>query len=66
VSARGERGPWPRDFRSPASRPPEPPPESPPPEPPVPLGSWGRLYALVIAALAVDIALLILLTERYR
>ena len=32
----------------------------------VPLGSWARLYALVIAALAVDILLLWWLTERYR
>jgi len=31
-----------------------------------PLGSWARLYALVIAALAVDILLLWWLTERYR
>ena len=31
-----------------------------------PLGSWGRLYAVVLAALAVDLLLLWLLTERYR
>ena len=31
-----------------------------------PLGSWARLYALVLAALAVDILLLWWLTERYR
>jgi len=29
-------------------------------------GSWARLYALVILALAADIALLLWLTERYR
>ena len=39
---------------------------APRPESPPPLGSWGRLYALVIAALAVDIALLVVLTERFR
>jgi hypothetical protein len=31
-----------------------------------PLGSWARVYAIVLAALAVDIALLWWLTERYR
>ena len=31
-----------------------------------PLESWARLYALVLAALAVDILLLWWLTERYR
>jgi hypothetical protein len=31
-----------------------------------PLGSWARLYALVIVALAADILLLWWLTERYR
>ena len=31
-----------------------------------PLGSWARLYAVVLAALAVDVLLLWLLTERYR
>lgn len=31
-----------------------------------PLGRWGRLYALVILALAADVVLLWLLTERYR
>ena len=31
-----------------------------------PLGSWARLYALVILALAADIAFLWWLTERYR
>jgi len=31
-----------------------------------PLGGWGRLYALVIAALAVDLVLLWWLTEHYR
>jgi hypothetical protein len=36
------------------------------PEPRAPLGSWARLYALVLLALAVDIALLWWLTERYR
>ena len=29
-------------------------------------GSWARLYALVLAALAVDILLLWWLTERYK
>jgi hypothetical protein len=29
-------------------------------------GSWARLYALVIAALTVDILLLWWLTERYK
>jgi hypothetical protein len=31
-----------------------------------PLGSWARVYALVLAALVVDILLLWWLTERYR
>ena len=31
-----------------------------------PLGSWARVYALVLVALALDIALLWWLTERYR
>jgi hypothetical protein len=31
-----------------------------------PLGRWGRMYALVIAALLLDVALLWWLTERYR
>ena len=31
-----------------------------------PLGSWGLLYALVIAALLVDLVLLWWLTEHYR
>ena len=31
-----------------------------------PLGGWWRLYALVIAVLALDLALLAWLTERYR
>jgi hypothetical protein len=31
-----------------------------------PWGSWARLYALVIVALAADILLLWWLTERYR
>ncbi len=42
--------------------------ESPEPDterPPVPL-SWGQLYAIVIGALAVSIALLAWLTERWR
>ena len=30
-----------------------------------PLGSWGRLYALVIAALVADIVLLLLLTRSF-
>lgn len=37
-----------------------------PAEPAPPLGSWGRLYALVIAALIADIVLLRLLTEHFR
>ena len=39
--------------------------ETPDTQPP-PLGSWPRLYALVLAVLAVDLVLLWLLTERYR
>ena len=31
-----------------------------------PLGSWARVYALVLAALVADILLLWWLTERYR
>ena len=31
-----------------------------------PLGSWTRVYAIVLAALALDILLLWWLTERYR
>jgi len=31
-----------------------------------PLGGWGRLYALVLAALAVDLLLLWWFTEHYR
>ena len=31
-----------------------------------PDGSWARLYVLVLVALALDIALLWWLTERYR
>jgi hypothetical protein len=31
-----------------------------------PLGSWARVYVTVLAALAIDIALLWWLTERYR
>jgi len=31
-----------------------------------PLGSWARAYAIVLVALAVDLLLLWLLTERYR
>ena len=31
-----------------------------------PLGSWGRLYALVIAVLALDLVLLRWLTGHYR
>ena len=31
-----------------------------------PLGSWARAYALVLAALVLDILLLWWLTERYR
>jgi hypothetical protein len=37
-----------------------------PAEPLPPLGSWARLYALVIAALAVDLLLLGWFTEHYR
>jgi hypothetical protein len=36
------------------------------PDEPPPLGSWWRLYALVLAALAVDVAFLWWLTERFR
>ena len=36
------------------------------PDEPPPLGSWRRLYALVLAALAADLALLAWLTERFR
>jgi hypothetical protein len=36
------------------------------PEAPPPLGSWGRAYALVLAALLVELVLLGWLTERYR
>ncbi len=35
-------------------------------EPRAPLGSWGRLYALVIVALVLDIVLLAWLTGRFR
>jgi hypothetical protein len=35
-------------------------------EPRPPLGAWGRAYAVVLAALLVELALLWLLTERYR
>ena len=41
----------------------------PEPEPPAerpPLGSWSRLYAIVIAVLVLDIVLLLALTERFR
>ena len=31
-----------------------------------PLGSWGRLYGLVLGVLAIDLLLLWLLTEHYR
>lgn len=31
-----------------------------------PLGSWGRLYAVVIAALGLDLLLLWWFTEHYR
>ena len=31
-----------------------------------PLGAWGRVYAVVIVTLLVEIVLLWLLTERYR
>ena len=31
-----------------------------------PLGSWARVYGIVLAALALDILLLWWLTERYR
>ena len=36
------------------------------PESPPPLGSWRRLYAAVLIALALDVALLWWLTERFR
>jgi hypothetical protein len=35
-------------------------------EPRAPLGSWARVYAIVLVVLALDIALLWWLTERYR
>ncbi len=35
-------------------------------EPPPPLGSWTALYALVIGALIVTIALLLWLTRAFR
>jgi len=38
----------------------------PPADSRAPLGSWARLYVLVIAALALDILLLWWLTVRYR
>lgn len=41
-------------------------PHTPEEEPPPLLGSWPRLYALVIGWLAVTIALLLLLTRSYR
>jgi hypothetical protein len=31
-----------------------------------PLGSWARIYTLVLAALLVELVLLWMLTERYR
>jgi hypothetical protein len=37
-----------------------------PAEPLPPLGSWGRLYALVVAVLGVDLLLLWWFTEHYR
>ena len=37
-----------------------------PPPPAAGRRSWARLYAIVIAALVLDIALLWWLTERYR
>jgi hypothetical protein len=43
-----------------------PPPAGRAPEPPPPLGSWGRLYAIVLGALALELVLLGWLTERYR
>ena len=38
----------------------------PPDENDAPLGSWARLYALVVAVLALDVLLLAWLTERFR
>ena len=35
-------------------------------EPRPPLGSWARVYALVIVALAIEIVLMWMLTERHR
>lgn len=37
-----------------------------PSEPRPPLGAWGRVYAVVLAALLVELTLLWMLTERYR
>ena len=42
-----------------------PPPDRGPEEPPPVLGRWGRLYALVIAELALTIAVLAWLTRRF-
>jgi hypothetical protein len=39
---------------------------APSPEEAPPLGSWARAYALVLAALLVELVLLGWLTERYR
>ena len=36
------------------------------PVPRPPLGSWARVYALVIAVLALDVSLLLWLTGRFR
>jgi hypothetical protein len=38
----------------------------PEPDARAPLGGWGRLYALVLAALAADLLLLWWFTEHYR
>ena len=39
---------------------------TPPEEPPPILGSWNRLYALVLGTLAVVVALLTVITRVYR
>ena len=36
------------------------------PDEPPPLGSWNRLYALVLVALVADLVLLAWLTQRFR
>ena len=48
-----------RDARDPATDPPD-------DEPPPILGRWSRLYALVLIALALEIALFGMLTRAFR